>query len=103
MLFGLNLALAGMTVISNITADKEEILFFTAYFALWVIPAFLMIYSSITGFFEFLSLILQTISSDSVNPVFDNPITMDILVLKNYLISMLIAPTFRLVNWLFDL
>jgi len=103
LLFGLNLALAGVTISSNITADKEEVLFFTVYIAFWVIPAFLMIFSSVAGIFETLSLVFQKVGGDSENPRFDNLITMDVLVLKNYLISMLIAPAFRLINWILGL
>ena len=103
LLLGLNIALAGITISSHITADKEEVLFFTAYFAFWIIPAFLMIFSSVAGIFENLSLILQKVSGASENPLFDNLITMDVLVLKNYLISMLIAPAFRLINWILGL
>ncbi len=103
LLFGLNIALAGITITSHITADKVEVLFFTAYFAFWVIPAFLMIFSSVAGIFETLSLILQKVSGANANPLFDNLLTMDMLVLKNYLISMLIAPIFRLINWILGL
>lgn len=100
LLLGLNLVLAGVTLASNITADKEEALFFTVYFALWVIPVFLMIFSSLAGVFEALSLIFDSIGDGGAMPLLDNPLMVDFLALKNYLISMLIAPVFRAMNWL---
>jgi hypothetical protein len=100
LLFGLNFALAAITLASNITADKEETLFFTIYFAFWVIPVFFMIYSSLAGVFETVSLILQSIGGNGATPLLDNPLDVNFVALKNYLISMLIAPVFRFMNWL---
>ncbi|OZA08757.1 MAG: hypothetical protein B7X97_05180 [Methylotenera sp. 17-45-7] len=102
LLLALNLGLAGVTLASNITTDREEALFFSVYFACWIIPVFLMIFSSLAGVFEALGLILDSIGDGVAMPLLDNPLMVDFLALKNYLISMLIAPAFRVMNWLLN-
>jgi hypothetical protein len=100
ILLGLNLTLASVTTISAITGDKEEFLFFTVYFALWVIPALFLIYSSLGGLFETLSMALENAGARSPS-LLDNPLAMSMEMLEDYFISMLIAPAFRLINILF--
>lgn len=101
-LLGLNLTLAGVAALSTITGDKEEFLFFTVYFALWVFPALFLIYSSLSGLFETLSSALE--NAGAPNPsLFDNPLTMSMEMLKDYLISMMIAPASRLINIIFKI
>ncbi len=100
ILLGVNLTLAGVTAISAITSDKEEFLFFTVYFALWVIPALFLIFSSLGGLFETLNSALQNAGAHTPS-LLDNPLAMSISMLKDYFISMMIAPAFRLINILF--
>lgn len=102
ILLGVNLTLAGVTAISTITGDKKEFLFSTVYFALWVIPAFILIYTSLSGIFEALNAALQN-AGKSTPSLLDNPLTMSMNTLKDYFISMMIAPAFRLLNNLFKL
>lgn len=102
ILLGVNLTLAGATVLSATTGDKKELLFFTVYFALWVIPALFLIYSSLNGLFEALNSALQN-AGNSTPSLLDNPLAMGINVLKDYFISMMIAPAFRMINMLFKL
>lgn len=102
ILLGVNLTLAGATALSATTGDKKELLFFTVYFALWVTPALFLIYSSLAGLFETLNLALQN-AGKSTPSLLDNPLAMGINVLKDYFISMMIAPAFRMINMLFKL
>lgn len=100
ILLGVNLALAGVTAVSTVTGDKEEFLFFTVYFALWVIPALFLIYSSVGGLLETLNLALQNAGAHTPS-LLDNPLAMSMEMLEDYFISMMIAPAFRLINILF--
>lgn len=100
ILLGLNVTLASVTILSAITSDKEEFLFFTVYFALWIIPALFLVYSSLGSLFEMLTLALQNAGACTPS-LLDNPIAMSMNMLKDYLISMMIAPAFRLINILF--
>ena len=102
ILLGVNLTLAGSTAISTTTGDKKELLFFTVYFALWGIPIFFLIYSSLTGLFEVLNSALQN-AGNSTPSLLDNPLAMSMNMLKDYFISMMIAPAFRLINRLLKL
>lgn len=99
-MLGLNVTLASVTILSAITSDKEEFLFFTVYFALWIIPALFLIYSSLGSLFEMLTLALQNAGARTPS-LLDNPIAMSMNMLKDYFISMMIAPAFRLINILF--
>jgi hypothetical protein len=100
ILLGVNLTLAGATALSSITGDKKEYLFFTVYFALWIIPAFFLIYSSLSGLFDTLYSALQNAGVSSPSRL-DNSLSMSVNMLKDYFIYMLIAPAFRLISLLF--
>lgn len=100
LLFGLNFILAAAAMASNIAADKGQTIFFSIYFAFLVIPIFFVLYTSISEVFESIALVLQNFGSATSAPLLDNPIESSFLTLKNYVISMLIAPGFRLLSWL---
>jgi len=65
-----------------------------------VIPIFFVLYTSISEVFESIALVLQNFGSATSAPLLDNPIESSFFTLKNYVISMLIAPGFRLLSWL---
>lgn len=100
LLFGLNFVLAAAALASNIAADKAQSVFFSIYFAFIIIPIFFVFYSSLSTVFESIALVLQNFGSATSSPLLDNPMQSSLIALKDYVISMLIAPVFRLLSWL---
>lgn len=92
--------LAAAALASIIAADKTQTIFFSIYFAFLVIPIFFVLYTSISEVFESIALVLQTLVNAGSVPLLDNPLESNFIVVKNYVISMLIAPAFRLLSWL---
>lgn len=100
LLFGLNFTLAAAALASIIATDKTQTIFFSIYFAFLVIPIFFVLYTSISEVFESIAFVLQTLVNAGSVPLLDNPLESNFIVVKNYVISMLIAPAFRLLSWL---
>jgi hypothetical protein len=99
MLSLLNVALIVITVASHLAPDSEELLFQRAYLAAWVVPAFILALSSLTGIFEMENLALAKAGVPPITPPIEGTSAAYSTAFRNYLISQLILPTFRIINW----
>jgi len=103
LLSGLNVTLIAITVISHLAGDDEEIMFQKLYLATWVIPAFILACSSLAGIFETQNVILQQVGISAVKPALDGSSFQYAQVYENFVISQLIPPVFRGINWILKL
>lgn len=99
MLSFLNLALIVITVASYLEPDSGELLFQRVYLSTWVIPAFIVALSSLTGVFEMENIALAKAGAPTFTPSISGSSAAYSLAFHNYLISQLILPVFQIINW----
>jgi hypothetical protein len=98
MLSFLNVALIVITIASHLAPNSDELLFQRAYLATWVIPAFIVALSSLTGLFEIENLALAKAGAPTITPPIEGSSAAYSVAFHNYLISQLMLPAFRTIK-----
>ena len=78
--------------------DNEELLFQKLYLASWIIPAFILLCSSLAGLVETQNAILQQVGVAPIQSPIEGSSSKYSQVFWNFIISQLIPPFFHILN-----